>query len=236
MRLTILILAVSILGCQWASRNHGVRHDSEMFEELHVQYRIRSSTQQAVAQSSHRVHTVANHEVVHSPKVRTESDDCELLLRVDFPHPDCAAGHARASVRLSHRPQTVTVTGWSDRIADQWRSLTGAGSLDRDGMIQRNDEVWVLDIPRGEIDDLIARLGQEGLFETAYDSCGEAEIELELDRSYLSRHCPPSRGLDSLIHRVRSEGWINGFIESQPAVTGRNRPIPSDHATTTGQI
>lgn len=113
-------------------------------------------------------------------------------LAVMYPHPDGNADIAQATLQLS--PLTSPpASGVFPAVPD--------------------DELWVLDIPRSELDRVLGSLAQAAPPAPASDSTA-ASFNLRLDDLELKRTCGHNTIAEELMARVYQQGRLGGLIAS----------------------
>jgi hypothetical protein len=92
-----------------------------------------------------------------------------------------------------------------DREPTMWQTLTGTAPPRRPDSEKRL-ELYLLDVPQEEIDQLINKLRKGHVFDHAEATGSEARISTEVG-SGEERACRPIPTLDALIFRIRFEGY-----------------------------
>ncbi len=139
-------------------------------------------------------------------------------LTIHYPHPDGVPNLARATLRLSGRHR--------DGLAASPAALDEPGLIDdSDESSPRpahvspacDDEIWVLDVPRQQVDELIDELKRAGYFTPQQRTQPGTQLEVEVDRVHSVKAWTPEPRLDDFVSRVRNEGTLMGFTSDRLA-------------------
>lgn len=140
-------------------------------------------------------------------------------LSIQYPHPDGMPGMARATLRLSGHTSNERGRGTEasaplvGRLWELPELFSTAPESDQLTLTAaRDDEVWVLDFPKPQLDLLLADLGKSGFFESQTRTDAGTRLEVAIDRGKTTKPWTPEPRLDDFIARVHSEGRLSGFI------------------------
>jgi len=132
-----------------------------------------------------------------------------VRLQIDYPHPDGFPGLARATLRLTTRPEPVysPIDGRPFQIQE--------APLELDTLSARacDDELWTLDIPRQQLNALVAELNSNGFFRSQLRPEVGTRLAVQIDgHSPVERNWTPEPQLDEVVHRVHTAGHLRGFV------------------------
>lgn len=137
----------------------------------------------------------------------------EARLEIESPHAEARAGHARVTLRLKrrHTNDSATAPG-STSMTDRVRALVPweapAPGDASDAPSEPAEAVWVLDVPREQLDLLVVDLARSGFFETQTRQQGSANLDVTIDGGREAKAWDSDPRLDELAERVYTEGWI----------------------------
>jgi hypothetical protein len=143
-------------------------------------------------------------------------------LTLQYPHPDGIADTARATLRLTAEPihnsrsafaQASRWLGWSH--SDDQTSVT----IDGDSKSpSRDDEIWVLDIPKQQLDLLLTDLQQSGFFQAQTRTQSGTKLDVQLNWGRVQKEWSSEPRLDHFMSRVYREGSLGGLVarDSRP--------------------
>jgi hypothetical protein len=149
-------------------------------------------------------------------------------LAIQYPHPDGSTDKAQATLRLSSQnpakaaPAQTRLFGF-DLLAA--RSLTppadspeavasGAPPASPD------DEIWVLDFPKQQLDLLLVDLAGNGFFAAQMRNDPGTHLDVQIDRGRTEKAWTPEPRLDHFVARVYREGRLGGFVPCQQSPNG----------------
>lgn len=206
----LLSLPAGLAGCRLPYKVQVGDGGAPEYSELNVSYTLRSSRLTSDTDPETGIRQ-ASAIVEQTPLDGTWP---EARLKIEYPHPESRTGYARASLRIGRTPILPERPSITHRIADGFRSLTGSDSFDscNPGL---HDEVWALDVPKEDIDEILIALARRGYFDDQTRPTGEASIRVQVDRGSTEKVWTSEPALDELIQRIRSDGWIAGFIECE---------------------
>lgn len=149
------------------------------------------------------------------PPLLTESTHwVRAALSIQYPHPNGQLDLARATLRLSTLPEDEV------RAVDQAGQHLGVDLLATKAFessrspaeSSRDDELWVLDLPRQQLDLLLADLQHEGFFLPQSRAQLGTKLEVQVDHSRLRKEWSPEPRLDQFVLRVYREGQLSGLV------------------------
>jgi hypothetical protein len=90
---------------------------------------------------------------------------------------------------------------------------------------QPNDELWVLDFPRQQLDLMLVDLANSGFFEDQQRPEGGTQLSVTIDRGQTAKPWSTDARLDGIVDRVQREGWLVGFAlpDNKPTGSGFTR-------------
>ncbi len=206
--LLLLLTAIPVVGC---TRHHTVAKSTTgapKYDRLEVVYDLQDGHG---ALSSSAIQPVEYVSEEAGAAIRTTTKAwSRATLRIESPHPEAKSGQARLTLRLARREATRPTT--SEPSADKSvtdRVLAYVPWTESDGETGTVvEEVWVLDVPREEIDLLLVDLARTGYFEEGTRPNAAAHLDVQIDKGRESKAWHTSPRMDELAERVRSEGWI----------------------------
>ena len=136
------------------------------------------------------------------------SDRTVGTLSVIYPHSEASPEFARAEVRIDARP-TPELPQLGQRATEllPWYRHGAASARDASDTAH---EVWQLDVPRVELDQLLAHLATPRTV-TAGGSNPGAQIKMSYNDQHYQTGCQPVPQLDALMQRVRREGRLVSY-------------------------
>lgn len=187
------------------------------YEQLQIVYNVRN-VQGAV--SSRTVEQTGLETSDENPEESTGGRWKTARLKIEYPHPDAVPDMARATLILSRveLPSPAQPT-FGKRIADRFNRIAAFGpepATCPNGICATSsgpdDEIWVLDFPKQQLDLLLADLGNTGFFASQTRPGGGAELDVSVDRDRTQKPWTTEPRLDDLVSRVFREGMLEGFI------------------------
>lgn len=130
------------------------------------------------------------------------------VLTLTSPHPDGLEGHALAVLRLEpvqDCPASVR-SSFKERLKERRQDSDERRGRLRDQVGQAADttglEIARMDIPRSEVERLIAQLQESGYFGARPETCGSAQLEVRLNQRSRTRDWQYESSLDDLVQRL----------------------------------
>ncbi len=144
-------------------------------------------------------------------------------LTLQYPHPEGQADTARATLRLSAEPprnspsalaKATRWLGWN-RMDEQ----PAATPPEAPPQPSRDDEIWVLDIPKQQLDLLVTDLQQSGFFQAQTRSQSGTKLDVQLNWGRVQKEWSSEPRLDHFMSRVYREGHLEGLVarDSDPS-------------------
>lgn len=154
-------------------------------------------------------------------------------LAIQYPHPDGSTQMARATLRLSSdapQPAAPPLIGKLHELGEVFAQKPGDGDM-KLSMVQ-DDEIWVLDFPKQQLDLLISDLSRGGFFEEQFRTQHGTRLEVQLDDGRTDKSWTPEPRLDDFVNRVHSEGRLSGFVPRHEslALSVAKKPVPETGA------
>ncbi len=148
------------------------------------------------------------------------------VLKINYPHPDGLADTARAELRLSRssaddfRDDLSLAEKTMERVRRTiapltfWRTEDELIAPSSDEPEAAHDELWVLDFPKHDLDQMVGDLAAGGLFDQQVrPDCG-ARIVADVNDKQTAKMWTPEPRLDDLILRTYREGRLEGYVEA----------------------
>lgn len=137
-------------------------------------------------------------------------------LTLQYPHPEGDADTARATLRLSAEPPRNSPSALAK--ATRWLGLSKAGESaeghEDAAPVQptRDDEIWVLDIPKQQLDLLVTDLQQNGFFQAQTRSQSGTKLDVQINWGRVQKEWSSEPRLDHFMSRVYREGRLEGLV------------------------
>ena len=221
----IALLPGMFCGCQTVPK-HLARKSQAPFQEVRLVYDL-SGQYRDIPLNRSGIDLVSDEQpATRGPLERWTS----ARLQNQYPHPEGRAEMARATLRLSGHlttsRKTQPATNGSPYLPHvvELPELFSADDGDDFALPSaRDDEVWILDFPRQQLDLLMADLKSAGFFDSQLRTDPGTRLEVELDHQKTSKSWTPEPRLDDFIARVHKEGRLSGFVS-------RSDPPPDSFA------
>lgn len=157
-----------------------------------------------------------------------ESQAPARRLSIQYPHPRGLAGLALAEVVIESaapEPAAGGTSAWRRWIAaaDRAARNTLPGVQWADGV----EEAWALDIPRSDLDRVLARLAEAGYFHGRPGAGDEVELSATLDGASLNKRWGRVGELEALMERVRQEGQLVSYTRAPRRRSGGENAGPT---------
>ena len=159
------------------------------------------------------------------------------VLKIDYPHPEGLTDTARAELRLSRASadafrEDLSLSEKAIERSSQtvetfvWRTEKKVTTPPPAEEAAAHDELWVLDFPKHELDQMVSDLAEGGIFDEQVRPDGGARIEVSINRKQTTKMWTPDPRLDDLILRTYREGRLEGYIKVVP---DGNQATPCAH-------
>ncbi|MCG6156095.1 hypothetical protein [Rubinisphaera margarita] len=144
-----------------------------------------------------------------------------------YPHPSGNAEKGLARLIITrHSPMASNdddsafplqrhVAGLLASARDTPGRLLGFGES-RTPPVSHGEEIWELDLPKEEIDILLAELSHRGFFQKQERPRGEALVRVEIDNDRVSKRWTNEPRLEELMLQVYNEGRLSAFGRKAP--------------------
>lgn len=165
-------------------------------------------------------------------------------LRIEFPHPAGRAGYGLATLTHAHpRPEITRSVWWHGRdlttpeTLDEPARPTSATPARPTNSAESNSggnsgttvshastdgsEIWLLDISRARLDQLLIACANSGFFEQADQSTGAAHIAFQIDDGRTAKNWSSHPALDDIASEVSRRGRFAGPHTPLPASPAR---------------
>jgi hypothetical protein len=136
-------------------------------------------------------------------------------LEIAYPHPRGLKGYALARVTIQSRyPEAAPLPSSTDevlaaRIAETVAQVPLVGSAV--APTAEVEETWEMDVPRAELDRVVAELNQRGFYERKSAATGPVGIETSIDGHNVKKSWDRVPELDALMVAVRSRGRLIAY-------------------------
>lgn len=190
MAITALLLAGCAIPHRVAVSNTG----APQYKQIDISYRIPASHHALVRNSSEILK-------VSSP---AEAEPTIATLKVEYPHPDNNPELARATLRIAGKSSVTDSPSLVSRVRSSISWLPGNEPPAK--VRTTDDEVWVLDFPRQQLDLMLFDLAQTGFFEDQTRHEGLAWLSISIDRGHMAKTWTTEARLDDIVNRVQREG------------------------------
>jgi len=132
-------------------------------------------------------------------------DFTESTLHLTYPHPGGRAGYALATVVFEAQPSGDSSDSGVSAI---WKKITGSSDEAAPGA--NGDpgfrEVWTTDVPRWQLDRVVAKLRESGYFRRTKTLNAKVSLATEIDGARFGKDFTELPELDAIIVRIRSQG------------------------------
>jgi hypothetical protein len=149
-------------------------------------------------------------------------------LRIEYPHPQNKPEMVRATLRLSSKPPIAETQSFVGGLRSKISWLPGSQSATKVSE-SIDDEVWVLDFPRQQLDLMLVDLAHSGFFDDQNRHEGTAFLSIDIDRGSVSKVWSPEARLDDVVLRVQREGrrtFPAAFAKSPSPTATRTAILP----------
>lgn len=134
-------------------------------------------------------------------------------LTVEYPHPEKHVGFAKARLEICSR-DAASLHAADTTGKKPW--LWGAAWLRKTPPEPTADaasivEVWEVDIPRGEFDQALAQLNEQGYFAKDVEGRGGVDLTIKVGPREASKRWQQVAQLDALMLRARGQGRLVAY-------------------------
>lgn len=194
MAITAALLS-SLAGCGLMPHQVAVsKTGAPQYDHVDIGYRIPGSHRALVREQSDILKVSSS----------DEAEPSVAELTVEYPHPDNKPEFARATLRISSKSSATDAPSFVARMRSSISWLPGSEPPPK--VRTADDEVWVLDFPRQQLDLMLFDLAQTGFFEDQTRHEGLAWLSIAIDRGRMAKTWTTSARLDDIVHRVQREG------------------------------
>lgn len=162
--------------------------------------------------------TVVSTSLADHPAEKLELETwSRVCLRIEYPHPEGRAEFARATLQLSRTSEPTGPAKTSLRekmvggLGGLFRNLSRTspkGPPPQSSALDSDDESWVLDFPRQQLDLLLIDLAEGGFFDDQRRPTGGVQLAVRIDRGRASKSWNTEPRLDDFVTRTRREGKL----------------------------
>ncbi len=134
-------------------------------------------------------------------------------LRIQYPPPNAKPGLVRATLRLSHSPPFPDAgrASLTEIVRSKFSRITFQAPGINDPSMSADDEVWVFDFSKQQLDLMLLDLARSGFFDDQRRPDGGVQLSVKIDRGETAKTWTAEPRLDDVIMRVYREGRIVGF-------------------------
>ena len=247
----VTIAVLSSAGCSaLPSRDAPIGAAATMYNRVELNYRAETSRINVLAAAAHGDARLVSYQTAAPSYL---PDGALATVRIRYPHPDKSKpGFAAIRVDLEGSPdgkvtaveETSLWKRWWQSTREEMPGLKGAGWV---------HETWTVDLPRDELDRLVAGLRRDDFFGERSASAPSSHLLAEVDGLSRRKDWNQLPELDAVLLRVRGEGKLTtstgpakGTAESPTAksyrdmltrmtkskeATARSRPVTPAPAT-----
>lgn len=136
-------------------------------------------------------------------------DQAVGTLTLEYPHPDKHVGFVKARLEIrSSNPESLQAANDSKRWWNVWsKSKRQAATDDPQAVV----EVWEVDIPRTELDGVLAQLNRQGYFDKEVSGSGGVELDVKVGPRESTKRWQQVAELDALMLRARGQGRLVAY-------------------------
>ena len=219
-RLSGLVLClVSVLaGCRLPTPLSASKSGTPQYERANIVYAL-DGAQRSLPLTGSEIKPIVFDGDSQAPGAVPAPEWGEATLSIQYPHPDGTADTARATLRLSaeSRLDSPSAVAQARRWLG-WNSATetaeGVGTPDakKPG---RDDEIWVLDLPKQQLDLLLTELQGNGFFQAQTRAESGTKLDVQLNWGRVQKEWSAEPRLDHFMARVYREGRLGGLVAKE---------------------
>lgn len=209
----VLSLACVLSGCRIPSAVTAGKSATPQYERANIVYDL-DGAQRPLPLTDSEIKPVA---FAGTPETLTPAPEwAGATLSLQYPHPEGLADTARATLRLSaepHRDSLSTLAQASRWLG--WNKSPEESAASGDTTAKpplRDDEIWVLDIPKQQLDLLLTDLQQNGFFQAQTRSQSGTKLDVQLNWGRVQKEWSSEPRLDHFMSRVYREGRLEGLV------------------------
>jgi hypothetical protein len=197
---TVVLLTLGSVGCaRWKQKPMALTSVACMYDRAELMYHVDASRLGLpLALSKVEAQHVSYQESPSSPQAGTSTG----TLRVRYPHPQAGAEMALAEVVIDSR---------------------AAGGRASDTV----HEVWTLDIPKNDLDQIVGRLRETNFFVAPGKSQTGVTLMTSLDKVSMNKDWDQVPELNLLMQQVRSHGQLVAYSRPVAGLSAGSGPQPS---------
>jgi hypothetical protein len=218
----VLFSAICLAVCTFMSGcrlpNRSADNSLASYEHATISYEVAGCCRRILAGESEITPVAYSTDQAATSSVTNESIWKSAQLSIQFPHPDEMADMAQVKLRLS-----------SLAPDDEMPQVSEAGPL-AGGVC--NDELWVMDIPKVELDQLLIQLSNRGQTAVGHRPVAEAHLNVTVNQQATANTSKREPQLDEFVKRVYQQGRLRGFIPCQQAQQSSPQATPRFPALT----
>ena len=212
-----LAAIVIVSGCALPQRLRQADNGSPQYDRVEIVYHVQNGQFSAPTRTLEQ----AGMDESSASKPDSSGSWSTACLTIAYPHPDEIPGMARATLVLSQtdspalpKPPTIRerIAQSLNRLATSAEPDACKGSSAHARSSGPDDEIWVLDFPKQQLDLLLADLAGSGFFENQTRPNGGALLQIAVDRGRTQKTWTPEPRLDDVVSRVFREGMLDGFV------------------------
>lgn len=217
----VLCLACWLAGCRLPNQLSASKSGTPQYERANIVYEL-DGTQRALPLASTEIKPVTfdgDSETVAA----AAPEWAGASLSIQYPHPDGTPDTARATLRLTAEPphdspsavaQARRWLGWGNPAESTATADRASDKLTKKAPV-RDDEIWVLDIPKQQLDLLLAELQGNGFFQAQTRAESGTRLDVQLNGGRLHKEWSAEPRLDHFMARVYKEGRLGGLVAKQ---------------------
>ena len=219
----VLCLATLLVGCRLPTPISASKSGTPQYERANIIYEL-DAAQRPLPLTSSQVKSVAFDAEPETPP--PDPEWAGATLAIQYPHPDSTADTARATLRLSAEPRQDSPSavaqarrwlGWNAPAETTDGSVSAASKAPR-----RDDEIWVLDIPKQQLDLLLTELQGNGFFQAQTRAESGTKLDVQLNWGRVQKQWSAEPRLDHFMARVYREGRLGGLVAKDTDIEHSN--------------
>ncbi|MES2793669.1 MAG: hypothetical protein V4719_28910 [Planctomycetota bacterium] len=210
----ILWLGCIVVGCQLPHPISASKSGTPQYERANIVYEL-DGAQRALPLTGTEIKPVAFDGDSETP-APAPPQWAEATLAIQYPHPEGTVETARATLRLSAQPRHDSPSAVAQ--ARRWLGWNHATDASGDPAAvaakspPRDDEIWVLDIPKQQLDLLLADLQGNGFFQAQTRAESGTKLDVHLNWGRVQKEWSAEPRLDHFMGRVYREGRLGGLV------------------------